>query len=64
MDRAACLGSNPEVFFTKKSGNGARKEIAKAASICARCPVRQDCRDYATALPATSGVWGGWPVGS
>lgn len=32
---------------------------AKAIEICQQCPVRHLCREFAEALPETSGVWGG-----
>ncbi|QFG10061.1 WhiB family transcription factor [Mycobacterium phage IdentityCrisis] len=62
MDRALCVGRDPEIWFTEKTGVAARKAVARAAAICAQCPVRRECRQHADQLHATDGVWGGWPV--
>ena len=37
--RAACLGVETEIFFYQRADEALR--------ICADCPVRQECRDYA-----------------
>jgi hypothetical protein len=42
------------VFFP---GRGAPAEPAR--QICARCPVRQPCLDYALSHAITHGIWGG-----
>ena len=52
--RAACCGANLEVFFP---GRGESAEPAR--QICARCPVRQPCLDYAISHGITHGIWGG-----
>jgi WhiB family redox-sensing transcriptional regulator len=44
MAEAACLGSDADFFPTT---NGRSAQPAKA--LCARCPVREDCLDYAIA---------------
>ena len=51
---AACSGVNLEVFFP---GRGESAEPAR--QICARCPVRQPCLDYAISHGITHGIWGG-----
>jgi Transcription factor WhiB len=38
-------------------GRGESAEPAR--QICARCPVRQPCLDYAISHGITSGIWGG-----
>lgn len=53
-DEAACSGSNADLFFPER---GADQRPAKA--ICARCPVRLDCLEWALANGETSGIWGG-----
>ena len=51
---AACRGADLEVFFPE------RGESAEAArQVCARCPVRQPCLDYAISNRIVYGVWGG-----
>jgi hypothetical protein len=54
MTRAACLHADKELFFLE---DGVRPEEAKR--ICAECPVRQRCLDYALADSTLVGVWGG-----
>ncbi|MGH3096687.1 MAG: WhiB family transcriptional regulator [Streptosporangiales bacterium] len=49
--QAACRGEDPELFDFD------RYELF-AKAVCARCPVRQRCLDYAL-RHAVSGVWGG-----
>jgi WhiB family redox-sensing transcriptional regulator len=53
-NRAACRGSDLEVFFP---GRGESAEPAR--QICAGCPVRQPCLDYALSHGITHGIWGG-----
>jgi Transcription factor WhiB len=51
QDRAAC-GSDPESFFDPKRAD-------QALAICARCPVRKPCADFAEANDEQFGIWGG-----
>ena len=53
-DRAACRGTDLEVFFP---GRGEPTEPARR--ICASCPVRQPCLDYAIGHGIVHGIWGG-----
>jgi WhiB family redox-sensing transcriptional regulator len=53
-DRAACRGAELDVFFP---GRGESAEPAR--QICARCPVRQPCLDYAVSHEIVHGIWGG-----
>ena len=53
-DEAACCGAELEVLFP---GRGESAEPAR--QICARCPVRQPCLDYAISHGITHGIWGG-----
>ena len=51
---AACRGTDLGVFFPD------RGESAEAArQVCAACPVRQPCLDYAITNRITHGIWGG-----
>jgi WhiB family transcriptional regulator, redox-sensing transcriptional regulator len=52
-DRAACISEDVDLFFPVAPAD----EIA-AKAICAGCPVRAKCLDYATAH-ALLGIWGG-----
>lgn len=57
--RAACRTADPEIFHPHGGAN--RGALTKARAICADCPVRTDCLEYALAHPDTSrhGIWGG-----
>jgi WhiB family transcriptional regulator, redox-sensing transcriptional regulator len=52
--RAGCRGTDLEVFFP---GRGEPAEPARR--ICASCPVRQQCLDYAISHGIVHGIWGG-----
>ena len=51
---AACRGTDLEVFFP-----GRGESAGPARRVCAGCPVRQPCLDYAITNRIASGVWGG-----
>jgi WhiB family redox-sensing transcriptional regulator len=51
---AACATVDPAVFFEGTDDSG-----TEAKQVCARCPVRDECRDYALAAGEEFGVWGG-----
>jgi WhiB family transcriptional regulator, redox-sensing transcriptional regulator len=51
---AACRGTDLEVFFP-----GRGESAGPARQVCAGCPVRQPCLDYAITNRITYGVWGG-----
>ena len=52
--RAACRGADLALFFP---GRGESADAARR--ICADCPVRQPCLDYALSHAITHGIWGG-----
>ena len=60
--RAACRGEDAALFFApgyfERREEKNRRE-AKAKAICARCPVRVDCLEYALGIREGHGVWGG-----
>ena len=45
-----------ELFFREKWGP---RTLAQVRDVCAACPVRTDCLDYAIANGEELGVWGG-----
>jgi WhiB family redox-sensing transcriptional regulator len=62
QERAACKGPQSAVFFPpsnleRKDERDARERRAKA--ICATCPVRRPCLDYAIRIREPHGIWGG-----
>ena len=52
--RAACRGADLDLFFP---GRGESAEPARR--VCAGCPVREPCLDYALRHGITHGIWGG-----
>lgn len=62
LARAACKGPLSEAFypppqFERKEERVARERRAKA--VCADCPVREACLDYALRIREPHGIWGG-----
>ncbi len=55
-EEAACSGSDNSFFFPHGEDDAA---VAPAKAICAVCPVRDECLQYALATNQTEGVWGG-----
>lgn len=58
---AACSGEDLGLFFGPDGERTAAREIReeKAKAICAQCPVRTECADYAIAKPEKYGLFGG-----
>ncbi|MGH8904915.1 MAG: WhiB family transcriptional regulator [Egibacteraceae bacterium] len=57
--QAACSGMPTEDFFPVGSTGAALDRIAAAKAICAACPVRVHCLDYALETGQQDGIWGG-----
>lgn len=57
--RGACRHSDPELFFPVAARGPALRQLAKAKNVCARCPVRVECLEYALQTGQRFGVWGG-----
>lgn len=57
--RAACQEADPELFFPVTAQGPAADEIARAKALCAGCPVRRQCLQFALATRQLHGVWGG-----
>lgn len=59
-DDAACLNSgDPEVFFPAGTTGDAALQIYAAKQVCATCPVRPQCLEFALTSRQDFGVWGG-----
>lgn len=54
QERALCAQTDPEAFFPEKGGS-----TREAKKICLRCPVRNECLEYALAHDERFGIWGG-----
>jgi WhiB family redox-sensing transcriptional regulator len=61
QDRAVCVGIDARLFFGPDGEQWQEREIreAKAKAICASCPVRAQCLDYALGNSIKHGIWGG-----
>jgi WhiB family transcriptional regulator, redox-sensing transcriptional regulator len=51
---AACRGDDLVLFFPERG-----ESAEPARQVCARCPVREPCLDYAVTNRIAYGVWGG-----
>ncbi len=58
-DWGACIGEDPELFFSFSHGAFNRQQTKTAKSICARCPVQLKCLTWAIDSGAEYGIWGG-----
>jgi WhiB family redox-sensing transcriptional regulator len=52
--QAACHGTDLNLFYPERG-----ESAGPARQVCARCPVRQPCLEYALSNRITSGIWGG-----
>lgn len=56
---AACRDCDTELFFPVGVTGLAVEHIEAAKAVCATCPVRDECLEFALATNQESGVWGG-----
>lgn len=54
LERARCRGMDPDRFFVR--GIAQARPVIR---VCERCPVKDDCLQYALDNDITFGVWGG-----
>lgn len=54
QSEALCSQTDPDAFFPEQGSSG-----GDAKSICASCPVRQECLEYALENDERFGIWGG-----
>jgi WhiB family redox-sensing transcriptional regulator len=57
--RAACSTADPDLFFPISTSGPAVKQVIRAKTICARCPIQRECLEYALGAGSIQGVWGG-----
>lgn len=55
MDRANCIGTDPDAFFPNVPGESRREAVLK---VCRRCEVARECLFYALDRPQLQGIWG------
>jgi WhiB family redox-sensing transcriptional regulator len=54
MVAAACRDLDPDLFFPDRGHS-----TSEARAVCADCPVRSDCLEYALESVEQQGIWGG-----
>ena len=59
--QAACRGMDSTWFFPpdREQAKARSSRLAKAKAVCARCPAKAECRDFALDNGELFGVWGG-----
>jgi WhiB family transcriptional regulator, redox-sensing transcriptional regulator len=53
-EQAVCRGTALNLFYPERG-----ESAGPARQVCAACPVRQQCLEYALTNRITSGIWGG-----
>jgi WhiB family redox-sensing transcriptional regulator len=54
---AACQNKEPDIFYPEDEGD--EIAIKRAKRICASCPVKAECGEYAIRRDEEYGAWGG-----
>jgi WhiB family redox-sensing transcriptional regulator len=54
--RAACAGTDPDCFFPESGGQW---DLVIARRICAGCPIKVECLNWALKNREAYGIWGG-----
>jgi WhiB family transcriptional regulator, redox-sensing transcriptional regulator len=58
-EQGACLSADPDLFFPISSRGVSTTQITQAKRICAACPVRERCLNFALDTRQEHGIWGG-----
>ncbi|MEV0040093.1 WhiB family transcriptional regulator [Streptomyces sp. NPDC050804] len=56
---AICREEDPELFFPVGNTGPALLQIEEAKAVCRRCPVMEQCLQWALEAGQNEGVWGG-----
>lgn len=56
--RAECRNEDPELFFPAGNSGPFLLQIDEAKAVCHRCPVLQECGQWALDTGQDAGVWG------
>ena len=59
IERARCIGEDPELFFPVGSSAPAIAQTARAKAVCRQCPGIEACLAWALDTCQDAGVWGG-----
>ncbi|MEU6556497.1 WhiB family transcriptional regulator [Streptomyces sp. NPDC046915] len=62
-NHAACRHEDPDLFFPVGTTGPALWQERQAKAVCGRCPVRDQCLDWAMDTGQTLGIWGGTTEG-
>jgi WhiB family redox-sensing transcriptional regulator len=57
--QARCGDRRDDLFFPTGTTGPAEDQIREAKAICALCPVREDCLEWALDTGQDFGIWGG-----
>ena len=57
-DDAACRNTDPDLFFPVGTSSEALEETTAAMALCRRCPVREQCLEFAMVTNQQDGIWG------
>jgi WhiB family redox-sensing transcriptional regulator len=58
-ERAACRDVDPDLFFPVGTAGLTLVQIDEAKAVCAGCPVRERCLQWALDVGQVEGIWGG-----
>ncbi|MDR6978913.1 WhiB family redox-sensing transcriptional regulator [Streptomyces sp. 3330] len=58
-EHAECRHEDPDLFFPIGTSGPALLQTEQAKGVCRRCPVREQCLEWAMETDQTLGVWGG-----
>lgn len=56
---SACRWIDPDLFWPQGESAPARRQAEEAKAVCAKCPVRTQCLEWAVETRQDFGVWGG-----
>lgn len=59
QQQGLCRFEDPELFFPVGDSQKARQDTEDAKQVCAGCPVRETCLEWAVSTGQWVGVWGG-----
>ena len=57
-DDAACRNTDPDLFFPAGTIGEAAEATEAAIALCRRCPVRDQCLEFAMVTNQRDGIWG------
>lgn len=58
-ERAACRDSDPDLFFPIGRTGPNAVQVDEAKAVCAGCPVKDTCLEWARNFGPVEGIWGG-----